>query len=114
MARCPVCRQDWPLKDKIEVNAGFITTELGTLKIGPVMSAILRELNDAEEPIPSDRLLQLVYQDGGPESGVYALHAEMNRMNKRLPEIGLRIVNTGGGGSQGPGIYGAYMLAAVE
>lgn len=113
MARCPVCRQDWPLKGTIKVNAGFIATERGTLKIGPVMSAILRELNDADEPIPSDRLLQLVYSDGGPESGVYALHSEICTMNKRLPEIGLRIINTGGCG-QGPGMFGTYMLAAIE
>lgn len=95
MKCCPTCGQTVP-------------DELAPAKLTISQRRLVERVRRAgQHGIPSDKLFDYVYEDdpdGGPLSGMACLHVRIMYINRRLKNIGKRVLGTPSGRNE-PGSY---------
>jgi len=90
---CPVCGHEIK-KSYVFYGAGIICPDGKKIILGPISSAIIRELSKARQPLNIERLSFAIY---GPEYPLdkarNSLKAMISKMNKKLRPHGIVIFN---------------------
>ena len=102
MATCPTCGQAVSAVKGLEIRAGGVFSSGGSIRLGPVATAIVRSL--LAGPLTTDQLVERVYGAAAdaPEDPGDAINTTVAKLRHRwLPEIGWTIVNPYGTGRGG-------------
>ncbi len=101
MATCPTCGQAVSAVKGLEIRAGGVFSSGGSIRLGPVATAIVRSL--LAGPLTTDQLVERVYGAAAdaPEDPGDAITLTVSKLRRRLPRIGWTIVNPYGTGRGG-------------
>lgn len=107
---CPTCGHDVAPVKGLELRGGALFSSAGSLRLGPVATAIVRVLMRGPSTIL--QLVELVYGSAPdvPEFPENSIQSTLVKLRRSLSGIGWTIGNSGpghGGGS-------VYLLAEVE